>query len=344
MTNQQHHASTITSPITNAGSIARRSVAGAALLALVASACGATTSTSSNPTLVPVEAVAFDTLDSADLIPQITLPETEQLLQPETTVPPTTTVPPKVETPATTTAPTVPPNFTLTPTPYPKTIDQLGLIPTVTIALNATMMPIDAPPFPAPAPCGVFGPIPAESPITSDLSVDLDADGAAHEQVITYFDGAHKLRSIQNGVISEVTIPDVGASSIRALGVGNVGEISAGNEIIVQTGAGASAALIGFFGHDDAGCLFKFTRYSNDLEMYVGASVGTSSGASCGEGLIAQWSYGLEDDGTYTGSSAAYFESSAGDFTYSPASDDFSEGLALEDLSPAELDCFGFGL
>ncbi len=195
-----------------------------------------------------------------------------------------------------------------------------------------------------PAPCGEFGPIPAASQITSDLTVDLIGDGVADDQVITYLDGVYKLRSIRNGVISEVEVPEVGVSSIRALGVGDAGEISAGNEVIVRTGGGASAAEIGIFGHDADGCVFQFTLNGEDLEMYVGATIGTSSGMFCDDGIIAEWYYELDDDGTYFGSSAAYFESSTGDFTYVPASDDFSEGLALEDLSPAELDCFGFGL
>lgn len=345
MTNQQHLANTINS--TN--NIARRSIAGAALLALVASACGTTAITNSNPTPIPVETSVSSQLND-DRASQAPLPHTEKFPQPTTTLAPPTTAPPTTETPPTTTTPTVsptiPPNLAPTPTPVPdpEPIDKIVLVPTVTIPPRVTIPPVFATPTPAPAPCGVFGPIPAESQITSDLSVDLDGDGIADDQVITYLDGEYKLRSIQNGVISEVTVPDVGVSSIRALGVGNAGEISAGNEIVVRTGGGASAARIGFFGHDDAGCMFEFTRNGSYLEMYVGATIGTSSGAYCAEGIIADWYYSLEDDGTYTGSSAAYFESSAGDFTYLPASDDFSEGLALEDLSPAELDCFGFSL
>lgn len=343
MTNHKHLADAT-------ASTSRRSIAGAALLALIAAACGTTTSTSS--TLIPAETIVSNELENVDLILQMALA-------------PTTTAPPMNDAPATIAAPpkltpalpptvsvtvpaTVPPKVTPTPAPAPTTdpkpTNTLVPVPTVTISQNQPVPPISAAQIPVPAPCGVFDPIPAESQITSDLSVDLDGDGAADDQVITYLDGVYKLRSIQNGVISEVAVPDVGTSSIRALGVGNAGEISPGNEIVVRTGGGSSNAQIGFFGHDDAGCLFTFTRYGIVLEMHVGATVGTSSGVYCADGLIADWSYGLEDDGTYTGSGAAYFESSPGDFTYLPASDDFSEGLALEDLSPADLDCFGFGL
>ncbi len=219
-------------------------------------------------------------------------------------------------------------------------------IPVPTIPLPKTPVTIDPviiAPI-APTPCGNFDPIPAGSQITSNLMVDLVGDGVADDQVITYLDGVYKLRSVRNGVTSEVTVPDVGVSSIRALGVGDAGEISVGNEVIVRTGGGASAAEIGIFGHDADGCVFQFTLNGSDLEMYVGATIGTSSGMFCAEGVIAQWYYELDDDDTYFGSSAAFFESTAGDFTYLPNSDDFSEGLALDDLSPAELDCFGFGL
>jgi hypothetical protein len=341
MTNQQHVAN---SPTAISGRVVRRSLAGAALLAVVASACGTTTSTSS-PTLVPAEAIVSSKLDGVDLIPQISLPQAEKLPQPVFTIASTTTLPPTTV-PTTFPPTTVPPKneASATTTPDPKPIDKLVLVPAVAIPPQATIPPLSATPTPAPAPCGVFGPIPAGSQITSDLAVDLDGDGATDDQVITYLDGVYKLRSVQNGVTSEVVVPDVGVSSIRALGVGNAGEISAGNEIVVRTGGGASSAQIGFFGHDDAGCMFEFTRYGSSFEMYVGATIGTSSGVYCGEGLIADWSYSLEDSGTYAGASAAYFESSAGEFTYLPASDDFSEGLALEDLSPAHLDCFGFGL
>ena len=220
-------------------------------------------------------------------------------------------------------------------------------IPVPTIPLPKTPVTIDpvlAAPTPTPGPCGDFGPIPAESTITSDLTVDLVGDGIADDQVITYFDGDYTLRSIRDGVVSEVTVPDVGVSSVRALGVGNAGEISPGNEVVVRTGGGASAVEIDFFGHDADGCVFEFTLNGGDLDMYVGATIGTSSGMFCDEGIIGGWYYQLEDDGTYFGSGAAFFESTAGDFTYLPSSDDFSEGLTLDELSPATLDCFGFGL
>lgn len=199
-------------------------------------------------------------------------------------------------------------------------------------------------PTPSPAPCGTFGPIPTESQITSNLSVDLVGDGTADDQVITYLDGVYKLRTIRDGLISEIDVPDVGVSSIRALGVGDVGEISPGNEVIVRTGGGASSAQIGVFGHDASGCVFEFTLNGSPLAMYVGGTIGTSSGMYCGDGVIAEWSYSLDEDGTYFGSSAAFYESSVGNFTYLPASDDFSEGLSAEDLSPAMLECFDFGL
>jgi len=220
-------------------------------------------------------------------------------------------------------------------------------IPVPTIPLPTTPITIDpilVAPTPAPGPCGDFDPIPAASQITSDLTVDLVGDGVADDRVVTYLDGVYKLRSVRNGVTSEVSVPEVGVSSIRALGVGNAGEISVGNEVIVRTGGGASAAEIGIFGHDADGCVFQFTLNGSELEMYVGATIGTSSGMYCGESLIAEWSYELDADGTYFGSSAAFFESSAGDFTYLPGSDDFSEGLTIDELSPATLDCFGFGL
>jgi len=207
-----------------------------------------------------------------------------------------------------------------------------------------TVAPVLVAPTPAPGPCGDFDPIPETATITSNLEVDLVGDGTANDRVITYLDSDFVLRTVRDGVTSEIVVPDVGASTVAALGVGDVGELSPGNEVVARTGGGASSVGIDFFGHDADDCVFEFTLNGGELDMAVGATVGWSSGVFCEVGVIGGSYHQLDDDGTFYGSGAAYFESSAGDFTYLPASDHFSEGLTLAELPPASLDCFGFGL
>lgn len=198
---------------------------------------------------------------------------------------------------------------------------------------------------PAPAPCGVFSPIPANASTASNLTVDVAADGTADDQIITYLDGDWTIRAIVDGITSEVTVHDVGPGAVRAVGIAPVGELTAGNEIIATVSAGAYTVQIGVFGIDDDGCLFHFLDAGgNPLAMSSGASISFGDRFSCGDGYIAATSWSRQADDTYDIGSAAYIESTPGQFTYMPASDDFGEGLTIDDLPDSLFDCNGLAL
>ncbi len=212
-------------------------------------------------------------------------------------------------------------------------------------------------PDPAPAPtgpsdfttgaggCGDIGPDPDDPTITSELFVDLAGDGTADDHLVTYFDGTWTMRSLVAGVVSEVDITGVGPGSVRALGLADVGELTAGPEIIATVGAGASVTRISVFGVDESNCLFRFVDGADDdLAMTSGATIGNGSRFSCGPGYIAGNSWTLQDDDTYSIYGAAYIESSAGQFTYMPASDDYNDGLTADELPVDLFDCNGLSL
>jgi hypothetical protein len=202
--------------------------------------------------------------------------------------------------------------------------------------------------------CATADPIPASATTVSDLTLDVTGDGITADRVITYVDSGGVdsgtdsnwvIRATVDGVSSEVGVAGVGAGSLRALGAVDVGALSAGNEIIAATGAGASAAAIGVFGFDGFGCLFAFTGPSGDpLAITAGASIGSGSAFSCGVGSIGVSTWNLEVDNTYTMYSSVLVESSLGQFTDLPDSGDMSEALSADDLPTALVDCAGLTL
>ena len=198
-----------------------------------------------------------------------------------------------------------------------------------------------------PTPCGSFGPVPAGAIVETDLALDIAGDGSADDHAISYLDGGDwVLRTVVGGTVSELDIPDVGVHAVRPLGLADVGSISAGDELIVTVGGGASSSDIGFFGFSDDGCVYPFLREGTTEPFLgtVGATIGTGSGVACGTGYVALWGHQLEDDDTWSAWGAAYEEKSLGEIGYIGASDDYSEGLAQEDLRSPELDCFGLSL
>ncbi len=194
-------------------------------------------------------------------------------------------------------------------------------------------------------PCGFHAAIPGGASIASNITVDVAADGTADDQIVTYLDGGWTMRATVNGITSEVSINGVGPGATRALGVADVGALTAGNEIIATVGAGAYTTQIGVFGIDSNGCLFHFLDSSGtELAMSSGASIGFGDRFSCGPGYIAGNSWSNQFDGTYDMGGAAYIESTLGQFTYMPASDDYSEGLSFDQLPTDLFDCNGLSL
>lgn len=198
--------------------------------------------------------------------------------------------------------------------------------------------------------CTIVDPIPATATTVSDLTLDVTGDGIIDDQIVTYFDNSGTdsgwfIRATVDGVSSEVGVAGVGAGSLRALGAVDVGVLSAGNEIIATTGAGASAAAIGVFGFDGFGCISAFAGPSGDpLSITAGASIGSGSTFTCGVGSIAASTWNLEADDTYTMYSYALIESALGQFTYLPNSDDVSDALSVIDLPTVVFDCAGLTL
>ena len=183
----------------------------------------------------------------------------------------------------------------------------------------ATPMPTPPDPLPTgptdlsagPPECTLVAPIPGTATIVTDLTLDLAGDGVADDQVITYVDSGWIIRSTVDGVTSEVGVAGVGAGSVRALGAVDVGELSAGNEIIATTGAGASATVIGIYGFDNSGCIYAFSDTTGSpLSMTAGASIGSGSRFLCGTGYVAASIWNLEADDTYSMYSYALVESS----------------------------------
>jgi hypothetical protein len=187
-------------------------------------------------------------------------------------------------------------------------IDDLGLVPVQPAPPHIPKGPSDL--TIVVPPCGLFAPISGAASIASDITVDVADDGTADDPVVTYLDGDWTMRATVDDITSEVMISGVGPGAVRALGVADVGDLTNGNEIIATVGAGAYATQIGVFGIDHNGCL----SWSNQF------------------------------DGTYIMDGAAYIESAPGQFTFMPASDDFSEGLTLDQLPTDLFDCNGLSL
>jgi len=142
-------------------------------------------------------------------------------------------------------------------------------------------------------------------------------------------------------------MPDPKASP--PLGLTELGSLMLGPEILALVGGGASGKNLGIFGVDADDCLFRFTIFSgNPLGIYIGATVSFLDTFGCLPnpnvfGTAGFWTSTYENEGAdgWFGSSAAFRETSPGDFTYIPASDDFSEGLSLDDLPNNMFDCSG---
>ena len=204
----------------------------------------------------------------------------------------------------------------------------------------------------APAPCGPIGSIPADATITGDLLVDVDADGVADDRLIGYetAGGDWYLRAVVDGVGSELALAgDAWPHGVVPLGLADLGAITPGPEILAVVGGGASGKNLGIFGLDADDCLFRFTIFGGGpLDVYIGATVNFLDTFGClGEpnvfGTVGFWTanYVNHAENDWTGSSAAFAETAPGDFTYIPASDDFSEGLTVDDLPNDMFDCPG---
>ena len=203
-----------------------------------------------------------------------------------------------------------------------------------------------------PSPCGPIDLIPADATITGDLLVDVDNDGDADDRLIGYetAGGDWYIRAVIDGIHSEVALPDdAWPQGVVPLGMTELGSLTEGLEVLAVTGGGASGKSLGIFGFDADDCLFRFTvSGGNPLDIYIGATVNFLDAFGCLStpyvfGTAGFWSSAYVNEGPdgWFGSSAAFGETSPGDFTYLPASDDFIDGLTLDDLPTDMFDCPG---
>lgn len=192
-------------------------------------------------------------------------------------------------------------------------------------------------------PCGVHNAIPDDAIYGSDGIYNLnDSDEV---RLVTYFDGSvWRLRQQWGTTISEVELPDAGASGARVIGLADVAALG-GHEILAIVGGGASTVEVGVFSSFEGPCLFRFQADGGgDFSLFAGATVGSGIGITCGDEWLDSWSYQLEEDDTYTLSGAAFEEVSTGTFGYMLASDGFVEGLTEAELPESIFDCNGLSL
>ncbi|MEM1332207.1 MAG: hypothetical protein AAGG08_02015, partial [Actinomycetota bacterium] len=200
----------------------------------------------------------------------------------------------------------------------------------------------------SPSPCGPIDPIAFDANVTGSLAVDLIGDGTADDELVGYeVAGQWYLRATVGGVVSEVELADSAwPQGVRPLGLADVGAITPGPEILSVIGGGVSAKWIGIHGLDAERCLFEFTQNGGPLDGFIdwSASFIDTFGCLTGDtvfGTSGFWravyvNHGPDD---WSASSAAYHESTPGDFTYIGASDDYSEFLTDADLPAQIFDC-----
>lgn len=198
-------------------------------------------------------------------------------------------------------------------------------------------------------PCGSIGSIQPSAVIATDISVDIVGDGSPDDRLVSYvdadLDGEWRLRAEVNGLVSEVSIAGVGPHSVGVIGLADVGKISAGPEILATTGGDASGVEIGVFGFAGAGCITPHMwQDGTPLSPMVGATIGSGNSTYCGDGYLGLNGYQQDADGTYSAWGAAYEEVDVASWAYIGASDDYSEGMAYDDLTPATFDCFDLTL
>lgn len=182
--------------------------------------------------------------------------------------------------------------------------------------------------------------------IGTELSFDLD--GSTGHRVFSYIDGgAWRLRvEFASGASSELDVPSSAAFGVRPVGFTEIDDTRNGDELVAVVGGGASAVLLGVFGFRPDGCLQRYERDGGgEFVLGVGATTAQGEGLSCGPGYVAPWGYQLEADGTYSYWSAAYGPVGPFTFGYIPASDDFGDGLTLDEVSGwTPFDCGGLTL
>lgn len=308
---------------------------------LAASACGADAATSTTP----VEPAATPTTTAAvagtNEPPQVTTPDVD---------PPATTEPAPVDTPDTTTStiepadvPEAAPTTTVPPVPGPLAgADDLAAAPDAPDPDPIDDLALDDEPGPCTLPA-----MPADAVIGDELWFDLGEGNGDHRVVGYLADGTWKLRvEFSFGAASEVEVPGAGVHGVRPIGFADVDLTFGGEELLAVVGGGASTVEVGVFAFLEGGCIHRYqSDLGGDFGVLVGASVGAGEGLYCGDGYLVDWGYQLQADDTYTRWSAAFEPVSLPVFGYVPASDDYAEGLGLDEVTSAPLfDCHGLGL
>ncbi|MFK8024553.1 MAG: hypothetical protein AB8G26_11390 [Ilumatobacter sp.] len=353
-------------------------VAAISAIALFATACGATTTSpdvavATGSAGSPGEGAApVDATSERDEENELGRTPTEPSAETETTAPdvqptPESTVPadaddiagsegeespdddepgdddPPVNPPVTIPPVLVPTPPVVDPTPTP-TVPPVIVTPTITVppvGPAITIPPVIVSPLNA---CGFVGSIPGTATIVSDISVDLDGDGDL-DQAISFVDAGWSVRTVVDGVTSQIDISGVGPHAVTLLGGTDVAWITPGDELIATVGGGASSVEVGVIGVDDDGCVFQFDDGAGEsIGFPVGATVTNGSGVFCAAGSIHAHSFELQPDDTFSASASGYHEVAAGTLDLLPGSPDFNEGLSFDDLQPATLDCDGIAL
>ncbi len=134
--------------------------------------------------------------------------------------------------------------------------------------------------------CGVYPPIPDDAASVTTVLVDASGDGTADDAVTSYYDaGATEWRirlAPSGGSVSELAITGVGPGFVEVLGAVHV-DTEDPEQILAIVGSGASAYVLGVFGADSDGCLFRFTWHGSgdEVTFAVGGTIGQMSGLQC---------------------------------------------------------------
>jgi hypothetical protein len=147
-----------------------------------------------------------------------------------------------------------------------------------TTAAPTTEAPTSSPPTSAADCIGTAEGATAESSAMGDV----DGDGAPDTLEVVH-DGAgtwHLQVTLASGGSSYTQLPSDGVGGMEMIGAADV-DSDGKEEIFVQTGSGASTAIIGLFTVQGGCDIERITLDGNPAEFPVGATVGNISGLQC---------------------------------------------------------------
>jgi hypothetical protein len=153
------------------------------------------------------------------------------------------------------------------------------------------------------APRSRCGALAAPSGATQSMTelADVDGDGSDDELTTYVAAGSWHLR-VDRAV--ELSLGTVGAESKRIIGGADV-DADGKDEIWVQTGSGASSAILGLFRYRDC-TITSVTLGGAPAELAVGASVANTSGVECTASRVRTLAGSSDDGVTYAVTETSY--------------------------------------